>query len=54
MSDIRRDQFASDSEVLSSRLAAAGRMAPKSPSEALQPEPVPPPPLRSRAVRQAG
>src|SRR6516165_10693494 len=51
MSDIRRDQFGSDSEVLSSRLTAAGRLAPKSPSEALQPEPVPPPPLRSRAVR---
>lgn len=51
MSDIRREQFGSDNEVLSSRLAAAGRLAPKSPSEALQPEPVPPPPLRSRAVR---
>src|SRR5260370_2777385 len=51
MSDIRRDQFGSDSEVLASRLTAAGRLAPKSPREALQPEPVPPPPLRSRAVR---
>ena len=51
MSDMRRDQFGSDNEVLSSRLTGAGRMAPKSPSEALQPESVPPPPLRSRAVR---
>jgi len=51
MSDIRRDQLGNDSEVLSSRLTSAGRLAPKSPSEALQPEPVPPPPLRSRAVR---
>src|SRR5579862_994319 len=51
MSDIRRDQLGNDSEALSSRLPAAGRLAPKSPSEALQPEPVPPPPLRSRAVR---
>src|ERR1700686_4587047 len=51
MSDMRRDQFGSDNEVLASRLTGAGRMAPKSPSEALQPESVPPPPLRSRAVR---
>src|SRR5437763_9129100 len=51
MSDIRRDQFGSDADVLSARLTAGGRLAPKSPSEALQPEPVPPPPLRSRAVR---
>jgi UPF0755 protein len=51
MSDIRRDQFGSDADVLSARLTSAGRLAPKSPTEALQPEPVPPPPLRSRAVR---
>src|SRR5579872_5882943 len=51
MSEIRRDQFGGDSEALSSRLTAAGRLAPKSPTEALQPESVPPPPLRSRAVR---
>ena len=51
MSDIRRDQFGGDGDVLSARPSAAGRLAPKSPTEALQPEPVPPPPLRSRAVR---
>ena len=51
MSDIRRDQFGGDADVLSARLSSAGRLAPKSPIEALQPEPVPPPPLRSRAVR---
>jgi UPF0755 protein len=51
MSDIRRDRFGSDTEVLSARLAASSRAAPKSPSEMLQPETVPPPPPRSRAVR---
>jgi UPF0755 protein len=51
MSDIRRDRFGSDTEVLSARLAASSRAAPKSPSEMLQPEAVPPPPQRSRAVR---
>jgi UPF0755 protein len=51
MSDIRRDQLASDADVLSARLVSANRLAPKSPTEALQPEPVPPPPRRSRAAR---
>ena len=52
MSDIRRDRYGSDADVLSARLAsAASRSAPKSPTEALQPEPVPPPPPRSRAAR---
>jgi UPF0755 protein len=51
MSDIRRDRFGSDTEVLSARLAASSRAAPKSPSEMLQPEMVPAPPPRSRAVR---
>lgn len=51
MSDFRRDQYSSDADVLSARLVAASRVAPKSPTEALQPEPVPPPPKRSRAVR---
>jgi UPF0755 protein len=52
MSDIRRDRYGSDADVLSARLAsAASRNAPKSPNEALQPEPVPPPPPRSRAAR---
>lgn len=50
MSDIRRDRFGNDTEVLSARLAASSRAAPKSPSEMLQPETVPPPPPRSRAV----
>jgi UPF0755 protein len=51
MSDTRRDQYGSDADVLSARLVAASRVAPKSPTEALQPEAVPPPPKRSRAVR---
>ena len=52
MNDIRRDRYGSDADVLSARLASAGsRVAPKSPSEALQPETVPPPPLRSQAAR---
>ena len=52
MSDLRRDRYGSDADVLSARLASASnRNAPKSPSEALQPELVPPPPMRSRAVR---
>lgn len=51
MSDIRRDQYGSDADVLSARLVSASRVAPKSPTEALQPEPVPPPPKRSRAAR---
>ena len=51
MSNIRREQLGSDADILSARLASANRSAPRSPTEALQPEPVPPPPLRSRAVR---
>ena len=51
MSDIRRDQYGSDADILSARLVSASRVAPKSPTEALQPESVPPPPKRSRAVR---
>lgn len=51
MSDTRRDQYGSDADVLSARLVAASRVAPKSPTEALQPEAVPPPPKRSRAAR---
>ena len=51
MSDIRDDHIG-DSDGLSDRLmAAANRAAPKSPSEALQPETAPPPPTRSRAAR---
>ncbi|MEO8667342.1 MAG: endolytic transglycosylase MltG [Bauldia sp.] len=49
MSDYRSNRR-SDAEILSARLAG-GRVAPKSPTEALQPESVPPPPARSRAVR---
>ena len=51
MSDIRGDQYGSDADALSARLVAASRVAPKSPTEALQPEPVPPPPKRSRVAR---
>jgi len=51
MSELRRDPFGSDADALSARLAAPSRAAPKSPNEALQPEPVPPPPPRSQAVR---
>jgi peptidoglycan lytic transglycosylase G len=51
MSDTRGDRFGSDTDVLSARLVSASRSAPKSPTEALQPEPVPPPPPRSLAVR---
>jgi len=51
MSDTQKDPYESDVDVLSARLVAANRVAPKSPTEALQPEPVPPPPKRSRAVR---
>ncbi|MEJ0012512.1 MAG: endolytic transglycosylase MltG [Bauldia sp.] len=50
--DYRREPYADDAEVLSKRLSSSlGRSSPKSPTEALQPEAVPPPPLRSRAVR---
>ena len=51
MSDTRNDDYGSDSDVLSARLNAANRAAPRSPAEALQPEQVPPPPKRSRAAR---
>jgi UPF0755 protein len=50
MSDFRSNRFGDDADILSARLASS-RATPKSPSEALQPEPVPPPPARSRAVR---
>jgi len=50
MSDLRSNRLGDDTEILSARLAS-GRVAPKSPIEALQPETVPPPPPRSRAVR---
>jgi peptidoglycan lytic transglycosylase G len=50
MSDYRSRRYDDDTDVLSARLAAH-RVAPKSPSEALQPEAVPPPPPRSRAAR---
>jgi len=52
MVDIRREPYSDDAESLSARLSSSlNRAAPKSPSEALQPENVPPPPPRSRAVR---
>jgi UPF0755 protein len=52
MVDIRREPFRDDAETLSARLSSSlSRATPKSPSEALQPEAVPPPPSRSRAVR---
>ncbi len=52
MADIRRDPFADDRDTLSARLSSSlNRSVPKSPAEALQPEAVPPPPQRSRAVR---
>ena len=51
MSDSKRDHLGSDADILSARLAATSRVAPKSPSEALQPETAPPPPPRSQAVR---
>ncbi len=50
--DYRREPYADDAELLSKRLSSSlGRSSPKSPTEALQPEAVPPPPTRSRAVR---
>jgi UPF0755 protein len=50
--DYRREPYADDAEILSKRLSSSlGRASPKSPTEALQPETVPPPPARSRAVR---
>ncbi len=50
MSDYRQGRYDDDTEILSARLASH-RVAPKSPTEALQPEAVPPPPPRSRAAR---
>jgi len=50
MSDTRDDPYDSDSDALASRFAS-NRVSPRSPTEALQPEQLPPPPKRSRAVR---
>jgi UPF0755 protein len=50
MSDYRSSRGRDDADILSASLAAS-RNAPKSPTEALQPELVPPPPARSRAIR---
>ena len=50
MSDYRSSRYDSEADQLSARLASH-RAAPKSPTEALQPESVPPPPSRSRVVR---
>ena len=50
--DYRREPYADNAEMLSKRLSSSlGRPSPKSPTDALQPEIVPPPPTRSRAVR---
>lgn len=52
MTDVRREPYRDDAEALSARLSSSlGRASPRSPAEALQPEAVPPPPPRSRAVR---
>ena len=52
MANASRGLHRDDVDDLSERLSASlGRTSPKSPAEALQPEPVPPPPIRSRAVR---
>ncbi len=52
MADARRELHSDDADSLSARLTSSlGRASPKSPAEALQPEPVPPPPTRSHAVR---
>jgi UPF0755 protein len=49
--DYRRDRYGDDAEILSQRLSSSlGRASPKSPTEALQPEAIPPPPMRSQAV----
>jgi UPF0755 protein len=50
MSNYRQSRYEDDTDILSARLASH-RVAPKSPTEALQPEAVPPPPPRSRAAR---
>jgi len=51
--DFRRDRFGNtDADALSQRLTSSlGRASPKSPTEALQPEAIPPPPPRSAIVR---
>ena len=50
--DYRRDRFNNDADVLSQRLSSSlGHASPKSPTEALQPEAVPPPPPRSAVAR---
>jgi UPF0755 protein len=52
MVDLRKGPYSDDAEALSARLnSSLNRTAPRSPAEALQPESVPPPPPRSRAVR---
>ena len=52
MADVRREPFLDNADTLSARLSSSlGRTSPKSPSEALQPEAVPPPPSRSRTAR---
>jgi UPF0755 protein len=50
MSDFRSSRHDPEVDPLSSRLAS-GRVAPRSPAEALLPEAVPPPPPRSQAAR---
>ena len=50
MSNYRSSRYDDDADLLTARLASH-RVGPKSPTEALQPEAVPPPPPRSRAVR---
>jgi len=50
--DYRRGSYGDDSEILSQRLTSSlGRASPRSPTEALQPEAIPPPPARSQAAR---
>ena len=50
MSNSRSSRYDDETETLTARLASH-RVAPKSPTEALQPEAVPPPPPRSRVAR---
>jgi UPF0755 protein len=50
MSNYRSSRYDDEADLLTARLASH-RVGPKSPTEALQPEAVPPPPPRSRAVR---
>lgn len=52
MADVRREPFLGDADALSARLSSSlGRTSPKSPAEALQPEAIPPPPVRSRTAK---